>query len=431
MTVPQVTKFTLYLMGIYICDCMLSLFSSVLYTIAATRCSCRLRTLVLRNMLRQDVAFFDTVRVGELLNRLSTDTEVIQSVVTANLAGWFIPLCQVIVGLVAIFTYNWKLTLVVLSLIPVIAVCMFLQGFCMKILTEQELIALAEAGSKADETLSNIRTVRSYVMEEKEIANYADRINVSFLIIKRRAWISGNMCLHLLPKPSSNVCCRHAGGGDQLVRRQLHPRGHVVRRPAHLPERNVSGRAGVLHVVCPAVRLRLQLPHLNLPAIHGGNRSQRPHLRAPRQVPPSKHKPNSLVFLSNQPRRRPEVNYDGGFIAPNGIEGHIEFQDVHFHYPSRPKVKVLNGLNAKLPAGKTMALVGSSGCGKSTIIYLIERFYNAQKGTIFVDKIDILKFDPQWLRDQIGLVQQEPILFAMTVEENIMYVTTSPHNVKL
>ncbi len=187
------TKFTLYLMGIYICDCMLSLFSSVLYTIAATRCSCRLRTLVLRNMLRQDVAFFDTVRVGELLNRLSTDTEVIQSVVTANLAGWFIPLCQVIVGLVAIFTYNWKLTLVVLSLIPVIAVCMFLQGFCMKILTEQELIALAEAGSKADETLSNIRTVRSYVMEEKEIANYADRINVSFLIIKRRAWISGTL----------------------------------------------------------------------------------------------------------------------------------------------------------------------------------------------------------------------------------------------
>merc|ERR1712205_220730 len=121
-------------------------------------CSCRLRTLVLRNMLRQDVAFFDTVRVGELLNRLSTDTEVIQMVVTANLAGWFIPLCQVVIGLIAIFTYNWKLTLVVLSLIPVIAVCMFLQGFCMKILTEQELIALADAGSKADETLSNIRT---------------------------------------------------------------------------------------------------------------------------------------------------------------------------------------------------------------------------------------------------------------------------------
>merc|ERR1711939_463400 len=83
--------------------------------------------------------------------------------------------------------------LVVLSLIPVIAVCMFLQGFCMKILTEQELIALADAGSKADETLSNIRTVRSYVMEEKEISHYADKINISYLIIKRRAWIAGGL----------------------------------------------------------------------------------------------------------------------------------------------------------------------------------------------------------------------------------------------
>merc|ERR1711998_398371 len=90
----SLTTFTLVLLCIYISDCLLTLFASVLYAIAATRCSCRLRTLVLRNMVRQDVAFFDTVRVGELLNRLSTDTEVIQMVVTANLAGWFIPLAQ-------------------------------------------------------------------------------------------------------------------------------------------------------------------------------------------------------------------------------------------------------------------------------------------------------------------------------------------------
>ena len=97
------------------------------------------------------------------------------------------------IGLIAIFAYNWRLTLVVLSLIPVIAVCMFLQGFCMRILTEKELIALADAMSKADETLSNIRTVRSFVAEEKEIGNYADKINVSYLISKKRAWISGGL----------------------------------------------------------------------------------------------------------------------------------------------------------------------------------------------------------------------------------------------
>jgi len=379
-----VTTFTLYLLCIYVCDCMLTLFSSVLYTIAATRCSCRLRTLVLRNMLRQDVAFFDTVRVGELLNRLSTDTEVIQMVVTANLAGWFIPLCQVVIGLIAIFTYNWKLTLVVLSLIPVIAVCMFLQGFCMKILTEQELIALADAGSKADETLSNIRTVRSYVMEEKEIGNYADKINVSYLIIKRRAWIAGGLSSITNLAGDSCILVAMWYGGQLIFQNQMSVGGLV------------SYMLFALQSVFAFSSLISIFPQF-MEAIGASGR---------------------IFELLD---RVPAVNYDGGYIAPNGIEGHIQFQDVHFHYPSRPKVKIMNGLSVDLPPGKTLALVGESGCGKSTFIYLIERFYDVQGGSIFIDEMDILKYDPQWLRDQIGLVQQEPVLFAMSIEENIMY----------
>jgi ATP-binding cassette, subfamily B (MDR/TAP), member 1 len=82
------------------------------------------------------------------------------------------------------------------------------------------------------------------------------------------------------------------------------------------------------------------------------------------------------------------------------------------------QVKIFKGLTIDIPAGKTLALVGSSGCGKSTFIYLLERFYDVQGGSIFIDNIDILKYDPQWLRDQIGLVQQEPVLFAMTIEES-------------
>lgn len=380
----EVTTFTMYLLCIYVVDCLLSLFSSVLYTIAATRCSCRLRTLVLRNMLRQDVAFFDTVRVGELLNRLSTDTEVIQTVVTANLAGWFIPLCQVVIGLVAIFTYNWKLTLVVLSLIPVIAVCMFLQGFCMKVLTEQELIALAEAGSKADETLSNIRTVRSYVMEEKEIANYADRINVSYLIIKRRAWISGTLSSVTNLAGDSCILVAMWYGGQLIFQNEMSVGGLV------------SYMLFALQSVFAFSSLISIFPQF-MEAIGASGR---------------------IFELLD---RIPTVNYDGGYIGNTAIEGRIEFRDVHFHYPSRPRIKIFNGLSVSIDAGKTLALVGSSGCGKSTFIYLIERFYDVQKGLILIDDVDILKYDPQWLRDQIGLVQQEPILFAMTVEENIMY----------
>ena len=174
MRQDQLNWITFVLLAIYIADAMLALFSGVLYTIAASRCSCRLRALVLRNMLRQDVAFFDTVRIGELLNRLSTDTEVIQSVVTSNLVGWFIPSVQVIIGFVICFwwdkvqnygaswssevvyfaRYSWQLTLVILSVTPVILIVMFLQGTCMKVLTEQELSALAGAGGFPFEMLS-------------------------------------------------------------------------------------------------------------------------------------------------------------------------------------------------------------------------------------------------------------------------------------
>merc|ERR1711871_1396660 len=380
----SLTTFTLVLLCIYISDCLLTLFASVLYAIAATRCSCRLRTLVLRNMVRQDVAFFDTVRVGELLNRLSTDTEVIQMVVTANLAGWFIPLAQVTIGLIAIFAYNWRLTLVVLSLIPVIAVCMFLQGFCMKILTEKELIALADAASKADETPSNIRTVRSFVSEEKEIGNYADKINVSYLITKKRAWISGGLSSFTNLAGDSCILVAMWDGGQLIFQNQMSVGGLV------------SYMLFALQSVFAFSALISIFPQF-MEAIGASGRI--------------------FELLDCVPA----VNYDGGYISPNGLEGSISFQDVHFHYPSRPKVKVMNGLSVELPQGKTLALVGSSGCGKSTFIYLVERFYDVQSGTVLIDNIDILKYDPQWLRDQIGLVQQEPVLFAMSIEENIMY----------
>mmetsp|Transcript_25887 Transcript_25887/g.63889 ORF Transcript_25887/g.63889 Transcript_25887/m.63889 type:complete len:717 (+) Transcript_25887:93-2243(+) len=379
-----VTTFTLYLLCIYVADCMLTLFSSVLYTIAATRCSCRLRTLVLRNMLRQDVAFFDTVRVGELLNRLSTDTEVIQMVVTANLAGWFIPLCQVVIGLIAIFTYNWKLTLVVLSLIPVIAVCMFLQGFCMKILTEQELIALADAGSKADETLSNIRTVRSYVMEEKEISHYADKINISYLIIKRRAWIAGGLSSITNLAGDSCILVAMWYGGQLIFQNQM----------------SVGGLVSYMLFALQSVFAFSSLISI---------------------FPQFMEAIGASVRVFELLDRVPRVNYDGGIIPPHGIEGRVTFDNVHFHYPSRPDAEVLDGVSCDVVPGKTMAIVGPSGSGKSTSIALISRFYDVDKGRILIDGVDIRTYDPQWLRMQIGLVSQEPVLFAMSIEENIMY----------
>ena len=103
------------------------------------------------------------------------------------------------------------------------------------------------------------------------------------------------------------------------------------------------------------------------------------------------------------------------------LEGHIRFNNVCFSYPSRPEVAIFNKFCVDIPPGKIVALVGGSGSGKSTVISLIERFYEPLSGQILLDGTDIRQLDLKWLRQQIGLVNQEPALFATTIRENILY----------
>ena len=110
---------------------------------------------------------------------------------------------------------------------------------------------------------------------------------------------------------------------------------------------------------------------------------------------------------------------DPGGFRPEKIEGHITFENVNFSYPSRPSIPVIKNLSFTLPAGETAAFVGASGSGKSTIISLVERFYDPLSGVIKLDGVDIKNLNTKWLRTKIGLVSQEPTLFATTIQENI------------
>jgi len=105
----------------------------------------------------------------------------------------------------------------------------------------------------------------------------------------------------------------------------------------------------------------------------------------------------------------------------DSVKGNIQFNNVLFSYPTRPDVKVLKGLSLSVKSGETLALVGSSGCGKSTVVSLLERFYELESGHVLLDGIDITSMNVSWLRNQFGIVGQEPILFATTIRENIAY----------
>lgn len=121
-------------------------------------------------------------------------------------------------------------------------------------------------------------------------------------------------------------------------------------------------------------------------------------------------------------KRLPKIDvYDTSGVVLEDIRGDIELRDVYFRYPARPDVQIFSGFSLHVPSGKMAALVGQSGSGKSTVIGLVERFYDPNAGEVLIDGVDLKKLQLRWIREKIGLVSQEPNLFATTIKENIAY----------
>lgn len=121
-------------------------------------------------------------------------------------------------------------------------------------------------------------------------------------------------------------------------------------------------------------------------------------------------------------KRKPEIDaYDPSGKTLDDIRGNIELKDVYFSYPARPDEEIFSGLSLYISSGTTAALVGQSGSGKSTVISLIERFYDPLGGEILIDNINLKEYQLKWIREKIGLVSQEPVLFASSIRDNIAY----------
>lgn len=120
--------------------------------------------------------------------------------------------------------------------------------------------------------------------------------------------------------------------------------------------------------------------------------------------------------------RKPEIDaYDTSGIELEDVRGEIELKNVEFNYPARPSIQIFSGFSLHVPSGTTVAIVGESGSGKSTVINLIERFYDPKAGKVLIDGINLKKMRLGWIREKIGLVSQEPVLFSTSIKENILY----------
>ncbi len=354
-----------------------------LFSLAGERVVARLRGDLHRHILDQEIAFFDERRTGELTSRLAADTVALQSAVSANVSMALRNLAMVVGGIGFLFYTSPVLTLVMLSVSPAVAAGAVIYARRIRRLSRDAQDALAAAGEIAEESISGVRTVRSFDAEDREAARYGGAIQRALALARRRV-LAGSAFL------------AGAMTGAYLAV------AVVLWYGARLVARDALSVGGLTSFLVYALFVAMSLWALaDLWAdFHRA-------LGAAERV----------FELQDRVPRLPT----GGGAAPARVQGHLSLESVHFSYPARPDSPVLRGLDLDIQPGEVVALVGPSGAGKSTVAALVARLYDPDRGRIRLDGRDLRELDPHWLRQRIGAVSQEPILFSTTVADNIRY----------
>ncbi|KAK1409772.1 hypothetical protein QVD17_36301 [Tagetes erecta] len=349
------------------------------------RQSTKMRIKYLEAALSQDIQFFDTeVRTSDVVFAINTDAVMVQDAISEKLGNFIHYMATFLSGFVVGFTAVWQLALVTLAVVPLIAVIGGIHTTTLAKLSSKSQDALSQAGNIAEQTIVQIRTVLAYVGESRALQAYSSALKIS----QKLGYKSGFSKGFGLGATYFTVFCCYAlllWYGGYLVRNNHTNGGLAI--------------ATMFSVMIGGLALGQSAPSMSAFA--------KARVAAAKIFQIIDHKPSV------------DKNGESG-IELESVSGLVELKNVHFSYPSRADVKILNNFSLSVPAGKTIALVGSSGSGKSTVVSLIERFYDPTSGQVMLDGYDIKGLKLKWLRQQIGLVSQEPALFATTIQENIL-----------
>lgn len=380
--IEDLNRMALIIVGLIVASAVIRFIQSILVMYAANRMSTDIRESLFGHLQRLPVAYFDKARSGDLASHLSNDVTLMQSTLTSDVVGLAGNVATLFVGIFIAVYIDWKLTLVVVALLALVMLNFVIFGRMLRKLTRAGLDALSDAMGSMTEAMANIRLVKAFAREQHENERASEKLEKVYRIyMKSSVWESlmGSVAFAGFVLLLVGVLWY---GGRNVINGTLSVGSMAA---FFLTVTIISGPMGSL----ASLYTRLQR------AVGAADRV----FAIMDESPETPDSPNAVDFPKD--------------------DGNVSFKKVDFSYTD--EIPVLASFSLEIPAAKVTALVGKSGAGKTTVSSLLFRFYEPQGGEILIDGVPVRNIRRVGLRENIGLVPQEPILFNGTIRENIRY----------
>uniref|UniRef100_A0A8C1FI58 Antigen peptide transporter 1 n=2 Tax=Cyprinus carpio TaxID=7962 RepID=A0A8C1FI58_CYPCA len=360
----------------FVCD--------LIYNITMSRIHTSIQGLVFQSVLKQEIGFFDKASTGDIVSRITTDTNTMSESLSEKLSLLMWYFMRVIFLFGSMLLLSTRLSIFTALGLPIIWIIPEFSGRFYQKLSVQVQESLAKANDVATETFSSMKTVRSFANEDGETERYRKCLEDTYALNKvEAAAYAASTWTNSMSSLALKVSILYYGG--RLVTGSDVSSGDLV--SFVLYELQFTSAVEVLMSYWPHVKKAV----------------------------------GASEKIFEYVDRKPDTPPDGS-LAPQTLKGHVQFKNITFAYPKRPDTDVLKNISFELKPGQITALVGPSGSGKSTIVSLLERFYQPKKsGEILLDQNPLVKYKDQYLHEKISVVSQEPVLFARSVRENIKY----------
>ncbi|KAG7559080.1 ABC transporter type 1 transmembrane domain [Arabidopsis thaliana x Arabidopsis arenosa] len=356
------------------------------WTRTGERQTARMREKYLRAVLRQDVGYFDlhVTSTSDVITSVSSDSFVIQDVLSEKLPNFLMSASTFVGSYIVGFILLWRLAIVGLPFIVLLVIPGLMYGRALISISRKIREEYNEAGFVAEQAISSVRTVYAFSGERKTISKFSTALQGSVKLGIKQGLAKG------ITIGSNGITFAMWGFMSWYGSRMVMYHG---------------AQGGTVFAVTAAIAIG----GVSL----GGGLSNLKYFFEAASVG------ERILEVINRVPKIDSDNPDGHKLEK--IRGEVEFKNVKFVYPSRLETSIFDDFCLRVPSGKTVALVGGSGSGKSTVISLLQRFYDPLAGEILIDGVSIDKLQVKWLRSQMGLVSQEPALFATTIKENILF----------